>query len=224
MNYAPLFDFAAKAIYVALGLVAVFGVFVVILGLRRIAQKRFRSESDAHQFLDEARNMLQKQDFDGVAAMCDSPMYWAKAVPQMVLVAIANRHRSLVKVRKMVAERFERDILADLEYNAAWINTVVKSAPMLGLLGTVSGMIQAFSKIADTSQSGGDPGSLASEISFALFTTAAGLTIAIPLVIAGAVIHVRMGKLQDSVQAHLGEFFDDFEAATEDSSAAERRA
>ena len=86
---------------------------------------------------------------------------------------------------------------------------------MLGLLGTVSGMIQAFEKIANTQQSGGDPSVLASDISFALFTTAAGLTIAIPLVVAGAIVHIQMGKLQDSVQAHLGEFLDDYEEATE---------
>lgn len=215
MNYAPLFDFAAKAIYGALALFAIFGVFVVILALRRIAQKRFRSESDANQFLDEARDMMSKKDFDGVAEMCDSPTYWSKAVPQLILVFLANRHRPMPKVRKMVAERFERDILANLEYNSSWINTVVKSAPMLGLLGTVSGMIQAFEKIASTSQSGGDPSMLASDISFALFTTAAGLTIAIPLVVAGAIVHVRMGKLQDSVQAHLGEFLDDYEEAVE---------
>ena len=51
-------------------------------------------------------------------------------------------------------------------------------------------------------------------ISFALFTTAAGLTVAIPLVLAGNAIHVRIGKLQDAVQEHLGGFLDALEEAT----------
>jgi biopolymer transport protein ExbB len=63
-------------------------------------------------------------------------------------------------------------------------------------------------------QSGGDPKLLAGDISFALFTTAIGLIIAIPLVLAGAMIHVRIGKLQDSVQQQLGELLDDLEAVS----------
>ncbi|HID22276.1 MAG TPA: MotA/TolQ/ExbB proton channel family protein, partial [Planctomycetaceae bacterium] len=121
--------------------------------------------------------------------------------------------RSPVKIRRLLAEKFERDVLADLEYRLSWINTIVKSAPMLGLLGTVVGMINAFGKIAAASQTGADPSKLANDISFALFTTALGLTIAIPLVLAGAMINVRIGKLQDSVQHSVGEFLDDLEAA-----------
>ena len=82
---------------------------------------------------------------------------------------------------------------------------------MLGLLGTVVGMINAFGKIAAATDTGTDPKALANDISFALFTTALGLTIAIPLVLAGAAVHVRIGKLQDSVQDQLGEFLDDFD-------------
>ena len=73
-------------------------------------------------------------------------------------------------------------------------------------------MIAAFGKIANMQASGGDPSQLAGDISFALFTTALGLMIAVPLVLAGAMIQVRIGKLQDSVQQHLGIFLDDMEA------------
>ncbi len=56
---------------------------------------------------------------------------------------------------------------------------------------------------------GADPKALAEAIGFALLTTALGLTVAIPLVLAGNMIHVRMGKLQDSVQEDLGGVLDD---------------
>lgn len=60
-----------------------------------------------------------------------------------------------------------------------WLSVVGNLAPMLGLLGTVQGMIAAFSTLG-----GGAPdvGLLAQNISQALFTTAAGLTIAVPCV------------------------------------------
>lgn len=212
MDYGPIFSFFANAIYAALGLVALFGAWLVIFLLRRISQKRFSSPAAAGQFMDEVRNHLAKQDYDGLGQLCDSPPYWRKAVPNMMLVGLINRHRPINKLRRLLGERFEREILAELEYSSSWINTIVKSAPMLGLLGTVSGMIQAFSKIADAQQTGGDPSALAGEISFALFTTALGLTVAIPLTLAGAAIQVRIGKLQDSVQEMLGEFLDELDA------------
>ena len=63
-----------------------------------------------------------------------------------------------------------------------YLSIIGSTAPMLGLLGTVSGMIKAFSII---SQGGmGDPGKLAGSIGEALVTTATGLVIAIPAMIA----------------------------------------
>jgi biopolymer transport protein ExbB len=59
------------------------------------------------------------------------------------------------------------------------IEAVVQAAPMLGLLGTVLGMIEAFGKVAQGSGAA-DPGALANGIWIALTTTALGLAIAIP--------------------------------------------
>lgn len=201
--------YAGYGVYGALALAALYGTFCVILLVKRIGQKRFPSLASADEFFDEVRERLQKRDFEGVAELCDSPLYWSKAVPQLILVALQNRNLGVQKLRRLLGEKFERDILADLEYRTSWVATIVKSAPMLGLLGTVMGMINAFAKIATAQQAGTNPKVLADDISFALFTTALGLMIAIPLVMAGNMIHVRMGKLQDSVQEDLGGFLDD---------------
>ncbi len=207
-----LLDWAGPVIYTSLAIAALYGVFTVILLLRKIKEKGFSSDTAAAEFLDQIHEHLAQRDFDGAAALCDSPPYWAKAVPQLIIVALANKERPLNKLRRMLAEKFERDVLADLEYRHSWIGTIVKTAPMLGLLGTVSGMILAFAKIATSQQTGTDPSALADDISLALLTTAMGLTVAIPLVLLGAMVQVRIGKLQDSVQQHVGEFLDDLEA------------
>jgi len=59
-----------------------------------------------------------------------------------------------------------------------YFSVIAQSAPMIGLLGTVSGMIKAFDKLGQTGM--GDPAQLASNISEALWTTASGLVIAVP--------------------------------------------
>lgn len=206
---ARLLAILNNSIYAALAGCAIFGLFMVILLVRRVSQKRFRTAAKSREFLDEVHADLDRGDFDQIRERCDSPGYWSKAVPQLIQLAVENRDLAGGKLRRLVAERFEREVLADLEYRTSWINTVVKTAPMLGLLGTVMGMIAAFGKIATMQSSGNaDPSVLANDISFALFTTAIGLMIAIPLVLAGNMLQVRIGKLQDGVQAEVGEFLD----------------
>ncbi|KQT57505.1 MULTISPECIES: MotA/TolQ/ExbB proton channel family protein [unclassified Aureimonas] len=71
------------------------------------------------------------------------------------------------------------DILATMGRRMRLLETIVQAAPMLGLLGTVLGMIDAFGALA-ASGGVGDPGQLAGGIWLALSTTAVGLAIAIP--------------------------------------------
>lgn len=208
-----ILEASGPIIYGAMALAALFGVFCAILVVRKISQKRMSPGASA-AFLDEVREQLGRRDFDTVAGMCDSPPYWSKAVPQLVLVALANRQVGPSKLKTLLAEKFERDVLSELAYQQGWITTVVKTAPMLGLLGTVTGMILAFAKIATAAQTGGvDPSTLANDISFALFTTAAGLAIAIPLTVLGSWVQVRIGRLTDAVQEQVTEFMNDLEAA-----------
>ena len=48
---------------------------------------------------------------------------------QLTTLAIENRHLGFEKVKYLVADRFQRDVLADLEFRLSWVNTVIKSAP-----------------------------------------------------------------------------------------------
>jgi biopolymer transport protein ExbB len=212
MNLAPILDFVGNVIYGLQAWTALHGIFLVIMLLRRIRQKRFATEAGAQAFVEEVQTHLTARKFDEAAQVCDSPPYWSKAVPQLLLLALQQRDRPLPKIKALLADRFESDVLADLDYRMAWLNTIVKTAPMLGLQGTVVGMIAAFAKIAAASQTGIDPAMLANDISFALWTTAIGLMIAIPLVMAGAAIQVRIAKLQDGVQRHLGTLIETLDA------------
>ena len=71
------------------------------------------------------------------------------------------------------------DLLSAMSRRMRLLETIVQAAPMLGLLGTVLGMIEAFGKLA-ANGGVGDPGQLAGGIWIALSTTAAGLAVAIP--------------------------------------------
>jgi biopolymer transport protein ExbB/TolQ len=218
-----LLEYAEPLVYgvqIASGL---YGVYLVIVCLRATRTKRFASNKAADEFLDQVREKLQQRDFDGIAELCDSPQYWNKTTAQLILVALANRERGPVKLRQLLAEKFERDVLAELRHRHSWIATVTRAAPLLGLLGTVTSMVLAFASLGASSREGMDPAKLAGDLSLALRATMLGLWIAVPMTLLGSAILVRIGKLTDSVQEQMGEFLYDLEVAMRDPRAADRK-
>ena len=82
------------------------------------------------------------------------------------------------EVMKESIEEAGRQVIPELERFLNTLGTIASISPLLGLLGTVIGMIKVFTAI--TTLGVGDPAVLAGGISQALITTAAGLTVAIP--------------------------------------------
>lgn len=195
-------------IYTVIGIVALWGAFCVVMVWLRVGAKRFRSEEQQQLFLDTIEEPLMEGDFDGVGEICHRD---PRALCQIVQLGVINRQLGYSKVKQMVLDRFERDVLADLDYRLTWVKTVIAAAPMIGLLGTVVGMMGAFEKLSTAASV--DPTELASSISLALITTALGLTVAIPLVIATASLNNRIRKMEDLVSLGLGQFLDTFREA-----------
>lgn len=196
-------------IYALLAAIAIWGGFCVAMVWTRVARQRFATEQEQSQFLDQLREPLARGDFEAAAELCaEDP----RATPQLALLALNNRQAGYSKVRQLVMDRFQRDVLADLEHRLNWVSTVIKSAPMVGLLGTVIGMMGAFGKLY-SAQGAVDPTALAGNIMVALITTACGLAIAIPLVFCTASINIRISKLEDLVGAGMTRFMEMFRAA-----------
>ena len=98
---------------------------------------------------------------------------------RILAAALIKRHRSR-EIMKESIEDVARHVVHELERYLNSLGTIASVTPLLGLLGTVIGMIKVFAVI--TTQGIGDPGVLANGISEALITTAAGLSVAIPSV------------------------------------------
>jgi len=100
---------------------------------------------------------------------------------RILAAALANRHRG----REIMMERIEdtgRHVVHELERFLNSLGTIASISPLLGLLGTVTGIIRAFNDVMLGGM--GDPRMLAGGISEALITTAGGLAVAIPSFIA----------------------------------------
>lgn len=95
----------------------------------------------------------------------------------VLAAGIANRKQNR-EVMKESIEDTGRHVVHELEHYLNTLGTIAAITPLLGLLGTVIGMIKVFATI--TTMGVGNPGALAGGISEALITTAAGMSVAIP--------------------------------------------
>jgi biopolymer transport protein ExbB len=102
------------------------------------------------------------------------------ALGQVLAAGLLNRNNSR-EITKESIEDVGRHVTQSLERNLNTLGTIAAISPLLGLLGTVVGMIKVFAVI--TTEGVGNPETLAGGISEALITTAAGLVIAIPSLI-----------------------------------------
>lgn len=96
--------------------------------------------------------------------------------------------------------------LHELEKYLRGIDIIAQTAPLLGLFGTVLGMIEAFSKLEQAGASV-DPSQLAGGIWVALLTTAAGLAVAIPFSVIGSWFEGRIENERVAMETFLTEFF-----------------
>lgn len=114
------------------------------------------------------------------------------ALGRILSAGISNRHRD----RAVMIEAIEdagRHVTHDLERYLGMLGTIAAVSPLLGLLGTVVGMIRTFRAI--TVAGVGDPTAMAGGIAEALITTAAGLIIAVPALMAYRYLRGRVDSL-----------------------------
>jgi biopolymer transport protein ExbB len=90
----------------------------------------------------------------------------------------------------------------DLEFGMTSIKVIATTAPLLGLLGTVIGIYEAFQVISAKGLT--DPGQFASGISYALITTIVGLIVAIPHFIAHNYLSGELDSLEIKMEKHIG--------------------
>lgn len=116
----------------------------------------------------------------------------SSALGEVLAAALANRQRDLDTIKERVQDT-GRHVVHELERFINTLGTIAAISPLLGLLGTVVGMIKVFAAI--TTHGVGNPTVLAGGISEALITTAAGLTVAIPALIGYRYLRSRIDSL-----------------------------
>jgi biopolymer transport protein ExbB/TolQ len=202
------YEIISNSVYGAQAIIAIWGAYCVVMVWARVKQKRFQNEEAQSLFLEALEEPLAKGDYEAASQVCADDR---RALCQLCQLAIDNRRLGYAKTKQLVGDRFQRDVLSDLEHRLSWVYTVIKAAPMLGLLGTVLGMMAAFKKLSAGTTP--DPTQLAGDIMFALITTAIGLATAIPFVLATTFINEKIERMKDLVAYGLNQFMEIFREA-----------
>jgi biopolymer transport protein ExbB len=129
---------------------------------------------------------------------------------RVLAAGLANRHRA----RDIMIERLEdagRHVAHELERFLNTLGTIASISPLLGLLGTVTGIIRAFNAIS--LEGTGDPRILSGGIGEALIATAAGLCVAIPSLFAYRVLRGKVNGIVIQMEKEAMKLIDAIEDA-----------
>lgn len=187
----------------------IIGLSIVALALVIEAFVSLKREKLAPpELIDEIQALFDESQFQEAMELCENePTFLTKVCG----AGIAKIGHSFEVIQAALAEMGDEEAVR-LHQKLGWLAVVGAVAPMLGLLGTVQGMIIAFHQIA---ASGGQasPAELAGSISIALLTTLFGLMVAIPVISIMAFLRNRLVRSIIEVGAIVEDLFERFRPA-----------
>lgn len=137
-----------------------------------------RISVDEEKLFLRVKSSVEKGHFDEALSICDNNLS-----PLSALIRVGIEHRGYTEtVQKDVLKDAANQEIPELEKNVSALGTIAHIAPLLGLLGTVTGTMKAFGVLGQFGAVS-DPSILAKGVSEALITTVAGIVVSVPAVI-----------------------------------------
>jgi biopolymer transport protein ExbB len=171
----PVFDFISSGGWIMWPIIgsSVLAAGIIVDRLLALRSQRILPRD----LLPQVWRLYQDNQLDGnkVRSLRDGSPLGA-----VLSAGLINRHHGREIMKEAITEAGRQEVY-ELERNLHALGTIAQISPLMGLLGTVLGMIKVFSAIV--SQGVGNPEVLAGGISEALVTTAAGICVAIPALI-----------------------------------------
>ena len=169
------------------------GAFAVVLA--RIVFFARNEKNVGSNFRDEILSLVANKKIDEAIALCDTKK---SCVASAVKKFLQKAPRGIdVQDYEFILKEITIKETSPYESRLNLLASVISISPMLGLLGTVTGMIRAFTNISK--YGAGDAAIVADGIAEALLTTAAGLMIAIPVIVVYNYLNRRLEKMENEI-------------------------
>lgn len=196
MTFMEIFFSGGPMMY-PLALLSIVGVVLVLIYLLTIRRNAVVSD----RFMNTAEQMIHKRDFMGLLSYCARRNECMARVTQKSLDFLTKYpDASFAGVREVAESEGSRQA-GLLGARITYLADIGSIAPMVGLLGTVIGMIKSFLQISSGGFEGARQMQLAEGVSEALITTAAGLVIGIPALVFYSIFRGRVQKYIAELEA-----------------------
>jgi biopolymer transport protein ExbB len=180
-------------VMIPLGFLSLVALAIVVERLWMLRGSRYMKPG----VVSTLRELLTAGNFNQAVDYCDRN---PGPFPALVAALVENRHAPYDEL-KQIMEDTARLRLRSLQRGLAALGTIVAGAPLLGLLGTVIGMIKIFAVVATAGSQVTEQLSLG--ISEALVTTASGLIIAIPSLFTHSFLEARAGAIITEMETQI---------------------
>ena len=191
----------ALGIFITPFAILVVGGFTLIIynGIA-IRRKAFVKDDVVLPIMQELQNL----NIEGAKALCDQYKLPVTGVLKGGLERIQDDELDIESIEKGLEETSALELAKPFTW-INMLNTIGSIAPMIGLLGTVTGMIGAFNVLTESGMGGESSKQMAGNIGSALWTTASGLVVAIPTLIAYFIYNTKFGTIVAEVNRVAGE-------------------
>ena len=158
-------------------LIIILSIIATVIVIERLLYFQSRKYNE-RKLISEFKAQLSQGNYKKVLSLCITQ---TSPLSRLIRIGIRYRKHSVSEMREMVRDAINLETPYDERFLSA-LGTIAHIAPLLGLLGTVTGNIEAFGVLGNL-QGMSDPAILSKGISEALLTTAAGIIVSIPAVI-----------------------------------------
>jgi biopolymer transport protein ExbB len=159
-----------------------------------------RIHTDEDKLLARVKSAIEKGHHEEALAICDTN---EAPLGALIRAGIDNRNLPEAELREVVRDAAVRE-LPRVEAGISAVGTIGNIAPLLGLLGTVSGIINSFNVLGDFGAAS-DPSVLAKGIAEALITTAAGILLAVPAMVAYSTLAGMANQVIGALEGQSGD-------------------
>jgi len=189
---------AIGMVIIALSIVALTLIIKEIMAVRR-------DQLAPPELVDEIEALFEAGEYQEAIELCETePCYFTN----IVAAGLPKLNATFEAMEKSLEEMIEEETIK-LHARLSWLSLIAGVAPMLGLMGTVNGMIGAFEVIA-ASKGQATPDKLAGDISGALITTLLGLIVAVPVTAAFVFLRNRVVSYSLEIAAVVEDLFERF--------------
>lgn len=173
-------------------------IFAAAIGAERLYSVAFRSNINGTAFFSQIQKLIMANNVDRAIKLCNAEA--TKPLSRVIKAGLQRANRSEQEIQAAVDESLLEEF-PKLSKRTAYLSMLANVSTLLGLLGTIQGLIQAFEAVAFASPEA-KATLLASGISVAMFTTMAGLIVAIPTLVLQSIVVNNTTKIMDDVDQY----------------------